>query len=242
MKKVVAAQIVGFKNTGKTELCKKLAGTFTSKGLEVTYIKMCHHSLDKRDSDTDRLSPHCRAVIGISPSSTGIFFPEKKDLLSILPFIKGNVILIEGGKEAIDFIPRIVVAKKKEEIDTLVGDTTLGIYSPNTLLPEGEFVIWDDIEDIACTILKKGFFLPGINCKGCGFEGCAELATEILAGREKATKCKVLNAGELSIEIDGNPLPLNPFVEKIITSTICGLLSPLKGFNKGELKIKMQVK
>ncbi len=242
MKKVVAAQIVGFKNAGKTELCKRLAQYFYKRKMDVIYIKMCHHSLDRANSDTDRLSPHCKLVIGISPSSTGIFYPEKKQLLSLIPLIQGDVVLIEGGKEAIDFIPRIVVADDKEQTEKLAGATTIGIYSKRSSSLEGSYKIFREVEEIALDILEKGFLLPGTNCKGCGFEGCKDLATRILNGEEEVERCKVLNPGSVSIEINGEPLPTNPFVEKIITSTISGLLTPLKGFSKGKLKIEMQVK
>lgn len=41
----------------------------------------------------------------------------------------------------------------------------------------------------------------------------------------------------VEIYIDGKRIPLNPFVEEIIRKTIKGMLSALKGFQEGEIKI-----
>ncbi|MFQ6083794.1 MAG: hypothetical protein ACE5WD_10600 [Candidatus Aminicenantia bacterium] len=42
---------------------------------------------------------------------------------------------------------------------------------------------------------------------------------------------------EIEIYIEGEKIPLNPFVSKIIKNTFKGMLSSLRGFRKGEIKI-----
>lgn len=42
---------------------------------------------------------------------------------------------------------------------------------------------------------------------------------------------------EIKIEINGNELELNSFTKRVIISTIKGLLSPLRGYKKGDILI-----
>jgi len=42
---------------------------------------------------------------------------------------------------------------------------------------------------------------------------------------------------EVEIYINEKRIPLNPFVEEIIKNTIKGMLSTLKGFEEGKIKI-----
>lgn len=42
---------------------------------------------------------------------------------------------------------------------------------------------------------------------------------------------------EVIIEINGKKLELNPFAKSVVESTIRGLLSPLRGYEKGDISI-----
>ena len=41
------------------------------------------------------------------------------------------------------------------------------------------------------------------------------------------------------VRIDGQPMPMNPFISGIVRRTILGLLSSLKGFKKGKVEISV---
>lgn len=45
---------------------------------------------------------------------------------------------------------------------------------------------------------------------------------------------------DVLVEINGKRLELNPFAESVVESTIRGLLSSLKGYEKGEILIKIK--
>jgi molybdopterin-guanine dinucleotide biosynthesis protein B len=242
MKSIKAVQIVGYKNSGKTTLALDLSKLFKEKGLKVGCVKFAHHSLDKADSDTDKLSKQAKVVVGISKDNTQIFFDHKKKFLEVVSFMDVDILLIEGGKHEIDFLPRIVVTNSVEDIFKLKDELTISVYSPGMENEKLQKIslITKDILELADIILEKAFFLPGINCGMCGEDSCRDLGRKILQGKADITSCASLNTSKLKVEINGKPLSLNPFIQELIESTICGLLSPLKGFHKGEVTIKFK--
>lgn len=42
---------------------------------------------------------------------------------------------------------------------------------------------------------------------------------------------------KVAVRINGKELELNAFAESVVTSTIKGLLSPLRGYEEGEISI-----
>jgi hypothetical protein len=44
------------------------------------------------------------------------------------------------------------------------------------------------------------------------------------------------------VKVNGKVVPMNSFIAKIVKNTITGLLSPLKGFAKGDIEIKIKQK
>jgi len=96
----------------------------------------------------------------------------------------------------------------------------------------------DEIGKIADLVEERAFKLPNLNCAGCGFETCYELAREIVKGVRSVEDCVSLRPS-VEVRINGKPMALNPFVSEIVVSTIKGLLTPLKGFSEGEIEIKI---
>ncbi len=45
---------------------------------------------------------------------------------------------------------------------------------------------------------------------------------------------------EVIIEINGKKLELNPFAKSVVESTIRGLLSPLRGYEEGEIVVTIK--
>jgi len=89
--------------------------------------------------------------------------------------------------------------------------------------------------------INKSFKLPNLNCGGCGYKDCYGLAREIVKGNKTLKDCSSLESSTL-VKVDGKIVPMNPFIAKIIKNTITGLLSPLKGFVKGDIEIKIKQK
>jgi molybdopterin-guanine dinucleotide biosynthesis protein B len=96
----------------------------------------------------------------------------------------------------------------------------------------------DEVEMIADLVEEKAFKLPNLDCGGCGHERCYDLAREIVAGRGSVEECVSLQP-TTEVRIDGQPMPMNPFISGIVRRTILGLLSSLKGFKKGKVEISV---
>ncbi len=51
-----------------------------------------------------------------------------------------------------------------------------------------------------------------------------------------------MNLMNLKLKVDGKEIPLNEFVESIMTGTITGAVSALKGINEEWKKIEIEIK
>jgi len=80
--------------------------------------------------------------------------------------------------------------------------------------------------------------LPNLDCGGCGHERCYDMACEIVAGSGSVDDCISLQPAT-EVKIDGQPMPMNPFISGIVRETILGMLSSLKGFKKGKIEISV---
>ena len=80
--------------------------------------------------------------------------------------------------------------------------------------------------------------MPNLDCGGCGYERCYDLAREIVAGTGSVEDCVSLQP-TTEVKIDGQPMPMNSFISSIVKNTVLGMLSPLKGFKKGEIEIRI---
>lgn len=105
-------QIVGFKNTGKTTLVRKMIELLKEKGLEVAVIK--HHHLDggimAEDSDTSRFAASGADVTILNTPGTSMrlenHVPDLKEQIRQLEETV-DVLLIEGYKY--EAYPKIVL-------------------------------------------------------------------------------------------------------------------------------------
>lgn len=233
-------QILGFKKSGKTTLCEALLARFARKGLAACALKCTHNpGLDKEGTDTDRFLPHCRAVGAIAGGESAVFWQGRRDLADMVSLLAGDVLVMEGGREHA-LAPRVLVLREPAEAETLSDPgLVLAVFGPVAApgLPHVPHIT-DDVEALAELVLERGFVLPGLDCGACGRPDCGGLAADILAGRATQADCAT-RAAAMTVTVDGRPLPLNPFVERILRSGIRGLLAELKGFSPGPVTIRI---
>jgi molybdopterin-guanine dinucleotide biosynthesis protein B len=243
MLKVVG--VVGYQGSGKTTLTRALARELVGRGHKVAVIKHSSHHLDLPGKDTATLGEVVSQVGFISPQESAVFWKTPLSLENILPYLEADIILIEGFKKE-KAVPKIVCLRG--EPDDADRDRSEGLFDGLTICAVGPvdqmegmavpLFSRDEVGMIADLVEKKAFKLPNLDCGGCGYERCYDLAREIVAGRNSPEDCVSLQPAT-EIKIDGQPMPMNPFISGIVRGTILGMLSSLKGFKKGKIEINL---
>ncbi|MEW5760095.1 MAG: molybdopterin-guanine dinucleotide biosynthesis protein B [Candidatus Thermoplasmatota archaeon] len=228
--------IYGYSKSGKTMLIEKLVPKLVKKGYKVATIKHIFKkdfSIDEKGKDTER---HAKAgasvVVASAVSETGIIIKRNMSLKKIIENLKKiekpDVILVEGFKKA--NIPKISIGKIKKEKNTVFS-----------YMKYNESI--DEILKFIENGIKKGKILsklPLLNCKKCGFT-CVEFANLVFEKKRKINECKNYSRTKVYFEADKRWIPLNKFAQTLISKTIFGMASALKGVGKKKnIIIKLQ--
>jgi len=203
-----AVGIIGYKKSGKTTLLVNLARELKKRGYKVSTIKHTAGSLDLPDTDTAKHKKYISEVAAISPYESIISLKGEKKLEEILSYINADFVLVEGFKNEKTF-PKIVCLREEKESAQLFDGLQIcaAMFSPV------------NIKLIAALVCEKAFKLPNLNCGGCGYETCYELAKEIIKGKKSINECVSLNS-PIKITVNGKSLALNPFVAKVIQGSL----------------------
>ena len=237
--------IIGYKKSGKTTLTLKLSDELTKRGYKIAVVKHINEDLDLANSDTSKYKEGLTQVAAITPKESVIFLKNKKNLEEIIKYLEADIVLIEGFKKEKTF-PKIVCLREESEKVELFDELqlcTAGFISKGLDPKLCDFNILNDkdIKKIAEIVINKSFKLPNLNCGGCGYKDCYGLAQEIVKGNKIPGDCTSLEPSTL-VKVNGKIVPMNSFIAKIVENTITGLLSPLKGFTKGDIEIKIKQK
>jgi molybdopterin-guanine dinucleotide biosynthesis protein B len=230
-----AISIVGYKNSGKTSLAGSLARELENSGTSCAAVKFSSHGFDKQDSDTGELSAAASPVIGIGPEESAVYWPRKMKLADLAHLAGDRVLIVEGGKTQTT-LPRIILARNEKEAAELDNGLALAVWGSQSF---GGLKAIHSVSELADMVLEKGFLLPGLDCSTCGREDCLQLAREIVSGQASPQECAASHPGT-EVDINGKKLALNGFLNDMVTKTILGLLSSLKGFSPGEITIKIK--
>lgn len=240
-----AVGIVGHKDSGKTTLIQALARELRARGHKVAVVKHSSHGIDLQGKDTARLRESPGQVAFISPMESVILWKGARKLEEILPHLDGDILLIEGFKAERTF-PKIVCLKGEAQDNSLFDGLTICAVGP-AHCPRGYRQVEgvdvpllgrDEVGKIADLVEERAFKLPNLNCGACGYETCYGLALEIVAGSRTIEDCVSLKP-TTQVSINGRPLPMNPFISRLVRAAIVGMLSQLKGFSAGEIEIRI---
>ncbi|MBS7249814.1 MAG: molybdopterin-guanine dinucleotide biosynthesis protein B [Candidatus Freyarchaeota archaeon] len=249
-------QIVGYqRHVGKTSTAVSLIQEFKKRGFRVAAIKHSHKydiSQDTRGAldskDTERYLDAGADVCGaITDKSLVLITPENSlnwALNMVAPF--SDIVILEGFRE--ERRPRIIVAESAEQffelyIENLVVAVT-GIITENENEKEKlkaaypNIPIVSEAAELADLVLSR-FVDEVINrlekktCAVCGYPNCEEYAKALIRGEAKLSACPQ-NAAQTVLYVNNKRIAINPFVQRIISATIQGMLSTLKNIDKLE--------
>jgi len=206
--------VIGTKDTGKTTLVTRLIKALTDKGHKVGTIKHSH-SFDFPGKDTERHKKAGAKIITGTGKETFFLSPTEKDIkwiISTIPFIQEiDFLIIEGFKKL-----------KFANISTSIkNEFTIKKVDPFSLKEE-------EFEKLLQIIEKRTYgLLLDLNCGKCGFESCEEFAKAKIKGDADDINCKS-QFKKAMLRINGHPIPLNPFVQEILSKTITGMVKSLQ--------------
>ena len=236
MLKVVG--IVGYKDSGKTTLTYALARELIGRGYEVAVIKHSSHQLDLPGKDTAILGESVGQVGIISSQESALFWKRSLSLENIIPYLEADIVLVEGFKEEKTY-PKIACLRGMPDDADLFDGLLIAAVGPVEYAGDSVPLFDRDATgEIADLAERRAFKLPNLDCGGCGRETCYDLACDIVAGVGPVEDCVSLQPAT-EVKIDGDLLSMNPFISAIVRNTILGMLSPLKGFKKGEIEVSI---
>ncbi|MFQ6092005.1 MAG: molybdopterin-guanine dinucleotide biosynthesis protein B [bacterium] len=227
-----AIGIVGFKESGKTTLAVNLSQELKRRGYTVTTIKHSDKSLTLAGTDSAKLIECTGQGAAVTEAETALYFTGPKQLEEVLKYFEADFAVIEGFKNERTY-PKIVCLRDETEAKSLFdGLQICAVGSGEDLAVP----LLKDVREIADLVLRRAFKLPKLDCGGCDFDTCYELAQAIVAGNRTEEDCVALRPKTV-VKIDGQTVPLNPFASNMIRNTIIGILSSLKGVRKGSIEI-----
>lgn len=234
-----AVGIIGYKNSGKTTLTRALARELIQRHYSVAVVKHSSHHLDLNEKDTATLGEIVEQVGFLSPKDSAVLWKKPLSLEDLLPHLTAEMIMIEGLKEE-RTLPKIVCLRgKPDDRDLFDGLAIAAVGPPDQVKDIGVPLLdRDAVEQIADLVEQRAFKLPNLDCGGCGHETCYDLAQEIVSGKSSVADCVSLQP-DVTVTVDGKPLPLNPFIANLIRGATLGLLSQLTGFRRGDIEIQL---
>ncbi len=249
-------QIVGLhRHVGKTSTGVMLVEDLNKRGFRVAALKhtrgyeMSYDTQGTLDSkDSERYLEAGASVCGAITERNFVFITSENSLdeaLNILaPF--ADIIILEGFRR--EKYPRVIVAENAEQVfelftENLVIAITGEITEDETekervreVYPDiplvsirselVELVLSRFVEEVANRLEKK-------TCAACGYPNCDEYAKALIRGEAKLTACP-RNAAQTVLYVNGEKIGINPFVQRIFSATIRGILSTLKNVENTE--------
>ncbi|HIE31944.1 MAG TPA: molybdopterin-guanine dinucleotide biosynthesis protein B [Methanosarcinales archaeon] len=219
--------VVGYHNTGKTTLICELIEKLTFHGYSVSTIKNIPKegfSMDSEGSDTWKHGKSGAELVAASaPNETSFIIGKGMPLDEIIRITDSisspDVILVEGHKS--EPIQKIVLGEMP-----LDGEG----YRYNPESDDSGDLFGYIIETIE--IARVHNTLPGIDCGKCGYDDCMEMAEAIARKEKTRSDCVVQEEGFVSVTVGGKDIPMGPFVQNIVSKTIVGMVSSLKGVDR----------
>ena len=234
--------ITGFKKSGKTKVLEGIVGRLKKRGFRVGTVKHVPQegfTIDQKGTDTWR---HAEAgadgVCLLSPDETVNLKKGEFSLEDVLEDIEGlDYVIVEGFRDS-EIIPKIAVADTEREAERLDDVFTIAFIKNGA--GEKSVFCFEDTDTIL-ELVKDSAMRPvgDLDCGQCGFDTCGEFVQAVANGDTPQDGCIALD-GKVTLKVDGKKVPLKPFVEDLIDSTISGLVSSLKEGEGDRIELELK--
>jgi molybdopterin-guanine dinucleotide biosynthesis protein B len=166
--------------------------------------------------------------------------PEAVAMLGELDFV------VTEGFKSLGSMAKLVVPRVEGEVGELSDGLEIGIVDVDGRGVRGgggvPVIELGDAGGLADVVEERAFpVLPGLDCKGCGFDTCLEFGMALLAGEAELGACVGYGSG-FSLRVDGEEVALGPFVQDVTRGVVLGLLSSFKGVGRpGRVELSFEV-
>ena len=224
--------VAGTKNTGKTTLVTLLVSELVKRGYKVGTVKHTHVKLDLEGKDTwKQRKAGAEIVVGAGGEET--FFIVNKDM---------GLEKIINSVEQLDEVDFLVLEGYKPASYAKISTSPLD--DPFSLAQVDVRELDDESTGSLVDLVEERSFgkLANLDCGDCGYENCHDMALAMVKGEAKEDLCVMKQMEDVILKVNGNRVPLNPFVNKFIENTFLGMISTLKIKEHGEpKKIELQI-
>jgi len=224
--------VAGTKNTGKTTLVTLLVSELVKRGFRVGTVKHTHVKLDVQGKDTwKHRDAGAEIVVGAGGEETFFIINRNMGLEELLnkteQLCKIDFLVLEGYKSG--NYPKIFTSSINDPF-------SLAQVDERQLNPES-------IEKLADLVEERSFGrLANLNCGDCGYENCREMALAMIKGQIEEDVCVMKKESDVILKVNGNRVPLNPFINKFFKNTFLGMINSLKIKEHGKpQKIELQI-
>jgi molybdopterin-guanine dinucleotide biosynthesis protein B len=243
-----AVSVVGFKDSGKTRVVEALVGELVGRGFNVGTLKHTAESvlLDTPGKDTWRHREAGSVATAILHGRGSAFFVDRamtvREALGKLGDL--DFVVTEGFK-SLESMAKLIVPREEGEVEALSNGLEIGIVDVDGRGIGGGAVPVIPLEDagvLADVVAERAFpVLPGLDCRGCGFDSCLEFGRVLLAGEAELGACVGFGSG-FSLRVDGVEVALGPFVQDVARGVVLGLVSSFKGVGRpGRVELSFEV-
>ncbi len=207
--------IVGRSDTGKTTLIEKLLKELTRRGYRAATIKHDVHGfeIDKEGKDSYR-HKHAGAVMSIISS------PAK---IAVIKDVGKDMSIDEIAARFIDDVDIILTEGYKRNDKPKIEVYRAAAYPDLLCTTE------DDLIAIA-TDTRHGLNVPQVDINDA--PGLVDIIEERILKRPREDSIRLV--------VDGRTIALTPFIQKMLTGTIRGMIGSLKGCSGGK-KIDIKI-
>ena len=240
----------GISGTGKTTTTVEIIKELKRRGYSVGTVKDIHAEEFYMDTEGTNTYLHRQAgaqlVTARGKYETDIMFDHCLEIDEILDFYDYDYVILEGDSGA--NAPIILTAYTTQEVDERMNERVFAIsgrlsesLSHYRNLPVINALA--DIEKLVDLIEDKvPHRMPNVPpecCHACGSD-CRELLAKILKGEANPKDCIIKNEST-KLSINGEDIPMVPFVKAMLRNIIIGTVKELKGYKENsEIIIKIK--